>query len=120
MALCGLTALVFAGIAIASAIAPRTMAAGLGYELTNVDALSEFRAVYVGVWLATALALVVAAVRVRDAILGDVCAALVLGQTAGRVLSLLVDGAPSARVWPMFVLEAAGGLAILLVRPEAD
>src|SRR5687767_1009350 len=94
------------------------MAAGLGYSLTNVDALSEFRAIYVGLWLATALVLVVALRRVRDALLGDICAILILGQTAGRLASLLLDGAPSARVWPMFVLEALGGVALLAVRPS--
>ncbi len=116
--LLGLTALVFVGIAAASLLAPHTMAHGLGYSLTSVDALSEFRAVYVGVWLATAALLVVALRRVQEALLGDLCAILVLGQTGGRMVSLLLDGMPSPRVWPMFVLEAIAGLALLSVRPS--
>ena len=116
--LLGLTAFVFAGIAVTSLFAPHKMAEGLGYSLDSVDALSEFRAVYVGVWLATAALLIVALRRVQEAILGDLCAILVLGQTGGRMVSLLLDGVPSGKVWPMFVLEAVGGLTLLIVRPS--
>jgi hypothetical protein len=117
--LLGVPALVFVLVALASLVAPHWMAEGLGYSLASVDALSEFRAVYVGVWLATAALLVVALRRVQDALLGDLCAVLILGQTFGRVVSLLLDGIPSGRVWPMFILEALGGAALLLVRPSA-
>ncbi len=117
--LLGLTALVFALIALASLVAPHKMAEGIGYSLASVDALSEFRAVYVGVWLATAVLLVIALRRVQDALLGDLCAVLILGQTFGRVVSLVLDGIPSERVWPMFILEAVGAVALLVVRPSA-
>jgi hypothetical protein len=116
--LLGLSAVVFAGIAVASLVAPRMMAEGVGYSLASVDAFSEFRAVYVGLWLATAVLFVIALRRVELAILGDLCALLVLGQTLGRMASLVLDGVPSGRVWPMFVLEAVGGVALLLVRPS--
>lgn len=116
--LLGIVALVFTGIAVASLIAPHTMADGLGYTLTNVDALSEFRAIYVGLWLATAALFVVAIRRIDDPLLGDLGGILVLGQVFGRVLSLVIDGPPTARIWPIFVLEAIGGLAILAVRPS--
>jgi ABC-type thiamin/hydroxymethylpyrimidine transport system permease subunit len=116
--LLGVTALVFAGIALGSLVAPHKMADGLGYSLDSVDALSEFRAIYLGLWLATAVLLVVALRRIQEAILGDLCAILILGQTAGRLVSLVLDGVPSGKVWPMFVLEAIGGLALLIVRPS--
>jgi hypothetical protein len=116
-ALLALTALVFCGIAIGSLVAPHAMARGLGYRLDNVDALSEFRAVYVGLWLATAACLVIALGRVEQALLGDLCALLVLGQVGGRLLSLVLDGSPSHRIWPMLILEAVGGLALIVVRP---
>jgi hypothetical protein len=116
--LLGLTAAVFASIAVASLLAPHKMAEGLGYTLGSVDALNEFRAIYVGLWLATAALLVIALRRIQEPLLGDLCALLVLGQTGGRVLSLLLDGMPSAKVWPIFVLEAIGGLALLIVRPS--
>jgi hypothetical protein len=116
--LLGLTALVFTGIAVGSLVAPHKMAEGVGYSLDSVDALSEFRAVYVGLWLATAVLLVVALRRVQYALLGDLCAILILGQTFGRLVSLVVDGVPSGRVVPIFLLEAIGGVALLLVRPS--
>lgn len=94
------------------------MAEGLGYRLDTIDARSEFRAVYVGVWLATAFLLVMAALRVREPLLGDLGGLMILGQVLGRVLSLFLDGMPSARIWPFFFLELLGGLAILLVRPD--
>jgi len=78
-----LTALVFAAIAAAALVAPRKMAEGLGYSLDSVDALSEFRAIYVGLWLATAV-LLVALRRVNEAPLGDLRALLILGQTSGE------------------------------------
>jgi len=117
--LLGVTALVFALIALASLVAPHKMAEGVGYSLGSVDALSEFRAIYVGVWLATAVLLVIALRRVQEALLGDLCALLILGQTFGRVLSLVLDGFPSTRVWPMFILEAVGAVALFVVRPSA-
>jgi hypothetical protein len=113
-----LTALVFTGIAVASAIAPHKMAQGLGYTLPSVDALSEFRAIYVGLWLATAALLVIALRRIDQPLLGDLGALLVLGQVFGRVVSLIVDGPPTARIWPIFVLEAVGGVVILALRPS--
>jgi hypothetical protein len=116
--LLGLTALVFIGIAAGSLLAPHKMAAGLGYTLDNVDALNEFRAIYVGLWLATAALMIVALRRIEEPLLGDLGALLILGQTAGRILSLVLDGTPSARIWPVFILEAIGGLALLVVRPS--
>ena len=116
--LLGLTAVVFASIAVLSLLMPHTMAEGLGYTLSGVDALNEFRAIYVGLWFSTAVLLVVALRRIHEPVLGDLGALLVLGQTGGRILSVLLDGMPSARVWPIFVLEAIGGLALLIVRPS--
>jgi hypothetical protein len=113
-----LAALVFLGVALASLARPHFMAAGLGYRLESVDALSEFRAIYVGLWIATAGVLALAAARVDQEILGDVGAVLILGQVLGRLLSLLLDGVPSERIWPFFVLEAVGGAVLLLIRPR--
>lgn len=118
--LLGLTAVVFIGVAAGSLVAPHEMAAGLGYRLDNLDALNEFRAVYVGMWLAMAALLILAFRRVDDPLLGDAAAVLMLGQTLGRLLSVALDGLPGARIWPMFVLEGLGGLALLWVRPTAS
>jgi hypothetical protein len=113
-----LIAVVFAGIAIASLLEPDVMAAQLGYRLDSIDARNEYRAIYVGLWLATAAYFWIAAARVSQPILGDLGALLILGQTAGRVLSLALDGLPTAQMWPPFFIEAAGGLALLVLRPE--
>jgi hypothetical protein len=113
-----LTALVFLVIAAASLARPHFMAAGLGYKLESVDALSEFRAIYVGLWIATAGVLALAAARVDEPLLGDVGAVLILGQVLGRLISLVLDGSPSERIWPLFVLESLGGAVLLLIRPR--
>jgi hypothetical protein len=116
--LIALAALVFLGIAAGSAADPHAMAAGIGLSLEGRDGLSEFRAVYVGLWCATALLLIVAAVRIEEPLLGDLGALLIAGQVAGRLLSVALDGMPGARILPMFGLEAAGALALFLVRPS--
>lgn len=118
-ALLAATALVFLGVAVGSLLAPHEMAAGLGYRLDNVDALNEFRAVYVGMWLAMAAVLGWAFRRIEEPCFGDVAALLLLGQTVGRLISLVLDGGPSGRIWPMLVLEGLGGIALLWVRPTA-
>lgn len=116
--LLGVTALVFTGIAVASLVAPDHMAAGLGYTLTNVDARSEYRAIYVGLWLAHAVVAAMAARHVDDTRLGDVVGILVLGQVVGRVVSIAADGElPSMKILPIATVEAVGAIALLLVRP---
>jgi len=114
-----LASLAFAGIAVGSLLAPHKMADGLGYTLGSVDALSEFRAIYVGLWLSIAAVLLIAGRHVEQGLLGDLAALLILGQTLGRLLSLVLDGPPTSRIWPMFALETLGGIALLLVRPGA-
>jgi hypothetical protein len=113
-----LIGVVFLAIAVASLLAPDVMAAQLGYRLDNVDARNEYRAIYVGLWLATAAYFGVAAARVAQPILGDLGALLILGQTFGRLISLVLDGMPTANIWPPFLIEAVGGLAVLALRPE--
>ncbi len=114
----GAPMLVFGGIAVASAVAPHTMAEGLGYHLDNVDALSEYRAIYVGLWAAHVVIFGLALRRLREPIFGDLGALLILGQVVGRLVSLGLDGIPS-RVLPVSAAELLGGVAILLVRPRA-
>jgi hypothetical protein len=74
--------------------------------------------VYVGLWLATAVLLVVALRRVEEPILGDLGALLVAGQVFGRVVSVLLDGPPTSRLWPIASWEALGAAALFLVRPS--
>lgn len=119
--LLALTALVFLGIAAGSLVAPHRMARDLGYTLDSTDALNEFRAIYVGLWLAKAAFFLTAARRAADLpILGDLGAVLLLGQTVGRVSSLILDGLPARpMVWTVLLVEALGGVLLLLLRPRA-
>jgi hypothetical protein len=109
---------VFLGIAIGSLFWPAFMAEGLSYHVESIDARNEFRAVYVGLWLAHVGILGLGAVRIDRSYLGDIAAVLILGQVSGRVVSILLDGFPSSRMLAMLLLESLGGLAILIVRPS--
>jgi len=117
--LLGLTALVFVLIAIRAVYAPEKIASGLGYILTGPNGYSEIHAIYLGVWLATAVLAVLAAVRIRQALLGDLLAMFVLAQPAGRLIALVRFGLPEGPLLAMFALEVVGGLLILWVRPSA-
>ena len=114
-----LTALIFIVIAVRAVFAPEQMAAGLGYVLTGSNGYSEFYAIYLGVWLATAALAILAAVRVRQSLIGDLVAMFVLAQPVGRLFALARFGLPEGLLLVMFVLEAVGGLLILGVRPSA-
>lgn len=113
-----LAALVFILVAIATLVVPHKMASQMGYTLANINGLNEFRAIYVGVWLATAVLLVVAAKNIKNALLSDLGAILILGQTFGRLISIILDGMPGNEVIPVFFLEFIGGLLILIIRPK--
>ena len=115
----GLTAAVFVAIALRAILAPEKMAAGLGYALSAPNGYSEFYAIYLGVWLATAALAVLSAVRIRQALLGDLVAMFVLAQPVGRVFALVSFGPPAGLLLALFALEAIGGLLILCVRPSA-
>jgi len=117
--LLSLTALVFIAIAMRAVFAPEQMASGLGYVLRGSNGYSEFYAVYLGVWLATAALAILAAVRIRQPLIGDLVAMFVLAQPAGRLFALVQSGLPEGMLLGMFALEAVGGLLILGVRPSA-
>ena len=114
-----LTALIFIVIAVRAVFAPEQMAAGLGYVLAGSNGYSEFYAVYLGVWLATAVLAILAAVRIRQSLIGDLVAMFVLAQPVGRLFALTMFGLPEGVLLAMFALEAVGGLLILSVRPSA-
>lgn len=114
-----LTALVFVVIAARAVIAPEQMASGLGYALKGANGHSEFYAIYLGVWLATAILAILAAVRIRHSLIGDLVAMFVLAQPIGRLFALVSFGLPEGLLLAMFALETVGGLLILAVRPSA-
>ena len=113
-----LAALVFILVAVAALVIPHKMANQMGYTLANINGLNEFRAIYVGVWLATAILLIAAAKNIKNALLSDLGAILILGQTFGRLVSIILDGMPGNEVIPVFFLEFIGGLLLLIIRPK--
>lgn len=114
-----LTALIFVAIAVKTAFFPDESAAALGYSLLKPNGYSELYAVYVGVWLATAFLCLLASVRVRQPLLGDLAAMFVLAQAVARLLALPQFGLPEGPLLAFFALESIGGLALLMVRPSA-
>jgi hypothetical protein len=115
-----LAAAAFAAIALGSLVAPHQMAAPFDYELATRNALNEYRAIYVGLWLAHVAVLSWAALRIDLTYLGDVAGLLILGQVAGRLASFVLDGLPDARIAPPAMAELAAGGLILLLRPRGD
>ncbi len=115
-----IVALVFILIAGHAAIAPEMLARGVGYALSAPNGYSEVYAIYVGLWLATAALALLAAVRIQEALLGDIVAILVLAQPVGRTLAALQWGLPEGSLLAIFALEVAGGLVVLAVRPSAS
>lgn len=113
-----LTASVFTAIALYALLSPEHMAQGLGYTLQAPNGYSEFFAVYVGVWLATSGLAVYAARHIRQPVIGDIVAVLVLAQPVGRCIAMLEHGLPTGNLFAVFVLEVIGGVALLAVRPS--
>jgi len=108
---------IFVGFALWAALAPRQLAATIGYRLDSANATSEFHAIYVGVFLAQALLCALAVVRIDDAIIGDLVAIFLLAQPFGRAIAWFRKGWPAGPLRVAMLLELFGGLAILLVRP---
>ncbi len=114
-----LAALSFLIVALGSLVAPQKMSEPFGYDLAGPNALNEYRAIYVGLFLAHALVLLWAARHVEQAVLGDIAGLLILGQPFGRLISIALDGNPSSDMWGMLVVEGIGGALLLLVRPSS-
>lgn len=115
--LLAVTGCIFIAFAAWAAAAPKSMANSLGYRLDSANAMSEFHAIYLGVFVAQALLCLLAFVRIDDAIVGDLVAVFLLAQPAGRTAAWLRVGWPTGLLRLALVLELFGGLAILLVRP---
>lgn len=109
--------LIFALIAAAAIARPRLVAARYGLTLDGVEGFNEFRAVFVGFWLALAAMLLVAARRQAPTILGDLCGLALFLQAAGRLLSLAVDGVPRSDFLAAMMGEALAGIVVLAARP---
>ena len=108
----------FGSIGVIALIAPRAVAKAYGIDLARVETWNEFRAVFSGFWIALLILFVTAARRRDLPLLGDLCAAILLLQAAGRALSFALDGIPAAQVLGAFGAEVLAGVMILACRPR--
>lgn len=107
----------FGVIALLAIVSPDRVAARYGLRLDGIEAHNEFRAIFVGFWLALAAMLLTAARRPELVLLGDLCGLALLLQAAGRLLSVAVDGVPRGEFLTAMVGEAIAGAAVLALRP---
>ncbi len=113
-----ITGLVYVAIAAQAALFPGALAQGLGYTLHPPNGYSEFFAVYVGVWSATAILAFTAVRRPAEPTYGDLLATFVLAQPIARCLAIPMVGLPSGVLFWMFVLETVGAVLLFAVRPS--
>ncbi|MEM6255991.1 MAG: DUF4345 family protein [Cyanobacteria bacterium P01_D01_bin.156] len=116
--LLAVTGCIFSFFALWAAVQPMSLTPVLGYELKSKNAISEFHAIYVGVFLAQALLCVLAFTRVEDAMIGNLVAIFLLAQPLGRVIATFRGGFPSGFLLTLFVMEIAGGVIVLSVQPS--
>ena len=116
LALAG-SGLTFGVIALLTTVAPVTVTRTYGLTANGIDGLSEVRAVFTGFWLALAAAMLTAARRPEQTMLGDVCGLMIGLQALARVTSVVLDGRPSLP----FVAAMLGELvaAALILAPRA-
>jgi hypothetical protein len=112
--------LTFGSIGVLALIAPRAVAKAYGIDLARVETWNEFRAVFTGFWLALFILFVTAARRKDLPLLGNLCAAILLFQAAGRALSFALDGIPAPQVLGAFFAEVLAGVMILVCRPQGE
>ncbi len=108
----------FGFFALWAALKPRSLAPVLGYELKSKNAISEFHAIYVGIFLAQALLCALAFTRIEDAMLGNLVAIFLLSQPLGRVIAAFRGSFPSGFLLILFIAEIVGGIIVLFVQPS--
>jgi len=113
--LCAVAA-VFLAEAAAALWNPQAAAARVGYAIDGPDGLSEYRAVYLGMFGALGIATLIAAWRVREPLLADVICAAIVAESAARLVGIVLDGVPGSVHLLNIVMEAIP-IAILVLRP---
>ena len=104
--------------ALVAMLDPDRVATAMGLFLVGVNGYSQFYAIYVGVRLATAGLALLAARRGDQPILGDLAALFILAQPLGRLIAAFAIGLPRGLLFVVCGIELAGGLALLLLRPQ--
>jgi hypothetical protein len=113
MALIG-SGLTFGSIGLLAIVIPHTVASAYALSPLGNDGMNELRAVYSGFWIGLA---VLYFRSVRSAELAKIAGLFLLLQASGRVLSLAVDGIPSAHFLAALVLEMIAGTIVCFSSP---
>ncbi|HEX5724304.1 MAG TPA: DUF4345 domain-containing protein [Longimicrobiaceae bacterium] len=113
-----LTGCIFLGIALAGLVAPEAVADWYALTLQGTDGLNEYRAVFIGFWTGLFLMMAYAAQHPENVPLGNFAAILVLCQSLGRCLSVLLDGLPSFQFIFWGIGEMTLSLLILALAPD--
>lgn len=103
--------------AVMALVDPAAAAVRVGYGALGVDGLSEYRAVYLGMFSALGVVALVAARRVHEPLLGDVVAAAIVAEAAARLVGVVLDGVPGPVHLVNLAMESAP-LAVLVIRPR--
>jgi Domain of unknown function (DUF4345) len=106
-------------IALLALVSPDKLAAHMGFMLLNASGYSEFYAIYIGVWSANAALALIAARRIREALLGDLSAMFLLAQPAARLIAALFVAWPLGNTALIMLAEIIGGLLLLWIRPSS-
>lgn len=104
------SAVTFFGFALWAVLRPQSFASILGYELKSSNSYSEFHAIYIGVFIGQGLLCMLAASRIGDSLLGDLCAAFLLLQPFGRAVAMLRGHRPTGVLSFLFLAELLGGI----------
>ena len=117
--LLGATSLTFVFFALWAIFKPNSLANTLGYQLNNNNAISEFHAIYIGVFISQSILCVLAFIRIEDAMIGNLVAVFLLSQPLGRIIAMFRGGSATGLLKLLFAAEIVAGLMLLLVQPSA-
>lgn len=106
----------FLAEAVIALVSPETGMERVGYVVSGPDPLSEYRAVYLGMFGVLGFATLYAAWRVTEPLLADVICLAILGEAVARLIGVGIDGVPS-RIHIMNIVAESTPLLILLIRP---
>ena len=109
-------AAVFLAEAVMALYDPHAAAARVGYQVAGPDGLSEYRAVYLGMFGALGVVTIIAARRVREPLLGDVVCAAIVAEAIARFVGIALDGVPGTLHLVNIAMESSP-IVILLLRP---
>lgn len=121
----GLSALLALAIGLRGLLAPESLGTGLGYGMSNPNALNEVRAQYGGFFLAVGLVSALGLFGILSRQVALIVLALTFGGILfGRAISLLFDGefssfSPTIRA--LYVVDALGfGAALLALATDSQ